>query len=108
MFSFQRSHFKGNYPAWSTSDARNHTLVNEIWTPDLTIPPSQDIPAENLLHQSRDRKMATSSSVYGSENGNIADLLCRLVTEQAAPQVTIEPFDGNPLNFAYFLSMFTE
>ena len=52
--------------------------------------------------------MATSSSVYGSENGNIADLLCRLVTEQAAPQVTIEPFDGNPLNFAYFLSMFTE
>ena len=26
--------------------------------------------------------------------------------EQAAPQVTIEPFDGNPLSFACFLSMF--
>ena len=35
-------------------------------------------------------------------------MLCTLVREQAAPQVTIEPFDGNPLNFAYFLSMFTE
>ena len=49
-----------------------------------------------------------SSSAYGSENGNIADLLCTLVREQAAPQVTIEPFDGNPLNFAYFLLIFTE
>ena len=52
--------------------------------------------------------MTTSSSVHGSENGNIADLLCTLVREQAAPQVTIESFDGNPLNFAYFLLMFTE
>ena len=31
-----------------------------------------------------------------------------LVTEQAAPQVTIEPFDGKPLNLAYFLLMFVE
>ena len=64
-------------------------------------------PAENLLHQSRDKK-TTSSSAHGSENGNFADLLCTLAREQAAPQVTIEPFDGNSLNFAYFLSMFTE
>ena len=48
---------------------------------DPTVPQSQDIPAENLLHQSRDKKMATSSSVHGSENGNIADLLCTLVRE---------------------------
>ena len=54
------------------------------------------------------RKFTTSSSVHGSENGNIANLLCTLVREQAAPQFTIEPFDGNSLNFEYFLSMFTE
>ena len=35
-------------------------------------------------------------------------MLCTLVREQVAPQVTIEPFHGNPLNFAYFLLMFTE
>ena len=46
--------------------------------------------------------------MYGSENGNTADLFCALVREQAAPQVTIEPFHGNLLNFAYFLSMFAE
>ena len=44
--------------------------------------------------------------MYDSENGNIEYLLCTLLREQAPPQVTIEPFDGNPLNFAYFLSMF--
>ena len=102
-FHNKEATFIKNYPTWSTSDARNYTLVNEIWTPDPTISPSQDIPAENLLHQSRDKKITTSSSVYGSENGNIADLLCTIAREQAAPQATIEPFDGNPLNFCICL-----
>ena len=43
------------------------------------------MPAENLLNQSRDKKMTTSSSVHGSQNGNIADLLCTRVREQASP-----------------------
>ena len=107
-FHYKEATFKRNYPAWSTSNARNYTLVNEIRTPDPTVPPSQDISAENLLPQSRDKKMTTSSSVDGSENGNIANLFCALVREQAASQVTIEPFDGNPLSFAYLLLMFTE
>ena len=107
-FHYKEATFRRNYPVWSTSDARNYTLGNEIWTPDPSVPPSHDIiAAENLLHQSRDKK-TTSSSAHGSENGNFADLLCTLAREQAAPQVTIEPFDGNSLNFAYFLSMFTE
>ena len=46
--------------------------------------------------------------MHGSENGNVADFLCALVREQATLQVTIELFDGKPLNFAYFLSVFTE
>ena len=107
-FHYKEVAFKRNYPARSTSDARNYILVNEIWLPDPTVLPSQDIPAENLLYQSRNKKVTTSSSLHGSENGYTADLLCTLVREQAAPQVTIELFDGNPLNFSYFLSMFPE
>ena len=84
-FCYKEATFKRNYPAWSTSNARNYTLVNEIWTLDPTVPPSQDMPAENLLNQSRDKKMTTSSSVHGSQNGNIADLLCTRVREQASP-----------------------
>ena len=55
----------------------------------ITISPLHDIPAENLLYQSRYEKITTSSSVHDSENGNIANLLCLLAREQAAPQVTI-------------------
>ena len=59
-FHYKEVAFKRNYPARSTSDARNYTLVNEIWLPDPTVLPSQDIPAENLLYQSRDKKVTTS------------------------------------------------
>ena len=79
LFRYKEATLKRNYPAWSTSDARNYTHVNEMWSPDPTVPTSQNIPAENLLHQSRDKKMTTSSPVHGSENENIADLLCALV-----------------------------
>ena len=70
-FHYKEATFRRNYRAWSTSDARNDTLVNEIWTPDPTTPPSQDIPAENLFHQSRDEKITISSLAYSSEDGNI-------------------------------------
>ena len=83
-FDYKEATFKGTYLAWSTSDARNYTLVNEIWTPDPNIPSSQDILADNLLYQSRDKKITASSSAYGFENGNIADFLCILVREQAS------------------------
>ena len=42
-FHYKEATFKRNYPAWITRNARNYTLINEIWTPDPTIPPSQDI-----------------------------------------------------------------
>ena len=35
-------------------------------------------------------------------------MLCKLVKEQSAPQIDLEPFDGNPLEYKYFMSMFKE
>ena len=35
-------------------------------------------------------------------------MLCRLIKEQSTPDVGIEKYDGNPLNFNYFGSMFHE
>ena len=64
LFMTKKPLSRENYPAWSTSDARNYTFVNEIWTSDPAVPPSQDIPAENDN---------ITSSVHGSENGNIAE-----------------------------------
>ena len=38
----------------------------------------------------------------------IERVLCRLIKEKSAPDVGVEEFDGNPLNFNCFRSMFRE
>ena len=35
-------------------------------------------------------------------------MLSKLVREQSTPQVDMEPFEGNPLDFTYFMLMFQE
>ena len=35
-------------------------------------------------------------------------MLPKLVREQSAPQGDIEPFEGNPLDFTYFMSILQE
>ena len=42
------------------------------------------------------------------QNDNTAEMLLKLVWEQSAPQVDMEPFEGNPLDFTCFMSMFQE
>ena len=42
------------------------------------------------------------------ENDNAAEMLSKLIREQSTPQVDMEPFEGNPLDFKNFMSMFQE
>ena len=42
------------------------------------------------------------------ENDNAAEILSKLIREQSTPQVDMEPFEGNPLDFTNFMSMFQE
>ena len=44
------------------------------------------------------RQQDTERSSTGLQN-NITEMLCKLVKEQSAPQVDLEPFDGNPLEY---------
>ena len=37
-----------------------------------------------------------------------SDILYKLFKQQAAPEVDIEYFDGNPLNYHYFMAQFSE
>ena len=39
---------------------------------------------------------------------DIAEVLCQLLKQQSAPEVEIDCFDGNPLNFQYFMAIFQE
>lgn len=36
------------------------------------------------------------------------NVLCLLLKQQAAPDVEIDAFDGNPLNYSYFMTLFKE
>ena len=36
------------------------------------------------------------------------EILCRLMKQQSAPEVDIDSFDGNLLNYRYFMAIFKE
>ena len=37
-----------------------------------------------------------------------SDILCKMMKQQSAPEININVFDGNPLNFHYFMAVFKE
>ena len=51
---------------------------------------------------------ATASSKKAVEDIEMGKMLLQLVKQQSAPTVDIEEFDGNPLQYSYFRSMFRE
>ena len=38
----------------------------------------------------------------------MADMLCKVMKQQPAPEIDLDIFDGNPLNFHYFMAVFRE
>ena len=43
-----------------------------------------------------------------SEQGNVIEMVCQLLRIQSAPEVDIEPFYGNALNYHNFMAIFKE
>ena len=63
---------------------------------------SVDRDANMGLERNRNLRDTTSSTREPS------DILYKLLQQQAAPEVDIEYFDGNPLNYHYFMALFSE
>ena len=59
-----------------------------------------EAPRTNLL------EIAIINSERAMEDNEIGKMLCQLVKQQLARSVDIEQFDGNPLQYTYFRSMF--
>ena len=38
----------------------------------------------------------------------VAEMMCKLVNQQSAPEIDIDVFGGNPLEFHYFMAVFDE
>ena len=62
----------------------------------------QDSDYLNPLYQAEQEKKSFSSEK------KIVDALCHLVKQQSAPDIELDVFDGNPLDFHYFMALFHE
>ena len=52
-------------------------------------------------------QQAEPGKEFSSEK-NIADALSHLAKQQSGPDIELDTFDGNPLDFHYFLTLFHE
>ena len=43
-----------------------------------------------------------------SKGQDVTEILCKLVKQQSAPDVDLDVFDGNPLEYHYFMMLFNE
>ena len=45
---------------------------------------------------------------YEKDQKNVTEMMCELLRQQAAPDLEIDIFDGNPMDFHYFTAVFKE
>ena len=62
--------------------------------------------AKDVSKPSNDENISARNS--GVSADDTTNVLCQLLKQQAAPHVEIDNFDGNPLNYFYFMALFKE
>ena len=65
------------------------------WNPDKD---------DKLIYLARDCSTVENKNIKETSS----DALCKLLQQQAAPEVDMEQFDGNPLNYHYFMALLAE
>ena len=80
---------------------------------------SNELPKENDAKYDigHDRGHMRTQCVKGQQHANnlrrnndvnVAEMMCKLVNQQSAPEIDIDVFGGNPLEFHYFMAVFDE
>ena len=46
--------------------------------------------------------------MLGAQDDSVNEMMCRLLKQQSAPEIEIDVFDGNPMEFHYFMAVFRE
>ena len=65
--------------------------------------------AHNATLEQRTKDLRSSKDGNQSETDDgLTGMMCKLLSQQSAPNVDIDVFDGNPLEFNYFMSIFEE
>ena len=58
------------------------------------------------VHQTKDQNVLADDD--NKHEIDTTEILCRLMKQQSAPEVDFDCFDGNPLNYQYFMAIFKE
>ena len=69
---------------------------------------SQSRKEATLENQNEDKSNTRRQQKPVHGNDNATQMLSKLEREQSATQVDMEPFEGNPLDLTYFMSVFQE
>eukprot|EP00111_Clytia_hemisphaerica_P024531 TCONS_00072331-protein len=96
----------------SVLQPKNSSFLNDIATDNIS---NEEETTSSKNHQAARQQNSNetldqSSTILVPKNHNSAinETLCRLLEQQGAPDVTIDKFDGNPLEYKYFIATFME
>ena len=113
---------QGDNPKRSGNDDRREVIYNEIYQ-EYETKPHQLIgekiaDADVKCVRKAERSVDRDTNMGLERNRNLrdttsstrepSDTLYKFFQQQAAPEVDIEYFDGNPLNYHYFMTLFSE
>ena len=89
---------------YNTKSAKNlsNTCTYDVEAPLMSKDSSMKVDKRSEIKSERkkDKEKFTDTSV--------SDILCKMMKQQSAPEININVFDGNPLNFHYFMAVFKE
>ena len=103
-FEQGKVHFRYHRDKIGMSPDADRVPCNEILHPRSyrnTWDPDED---DKLVHLARGCSPVEKENIKETS----CDALCKLLQLQAAPEVDMEQFDGNPLNYHYFMALFAE
>ena len=76
---------------------------------------------ENQLHNAQDKiderikekedkfhQKTSSKKLLGAQGDSVNEMMFQLLKQQSAPEIEIDVFDGNPMEFHYFMAVFKE
>ncbi|XP_057294388.1 uncharacterized protein LOC130622946 [Hydractinia symbiolongicarpus] len=89
--------------------ARSHPkLVKKIpkFLPDVPQNTAQPQVVDNSVDVNKDWNINNEQESLNPFGNNTERVLCELLLQQSAPDIKIDPFDGNVLDFQYFMTTF--
>ena len=58
--------------------------------------------------ENKSYQKTSSKKLLGAQDDSISEMMCQLLKQQSAPEIKIDVFDGNPMEFHYFMAVFKE